>query len=231
MRRIVFFSFLLGITHISNGQTNSLPTTGNVGIGTTLPATDLHVVGNMTLEGGYVGNAAIYTGTGTQELNRFLLLLNSTQQSSASGLKAGGVLVSDLYSFANPGKNDLVVKGGVSIGTASVPSGFKLSVAGKMIATEMKIQQIANWPDYVFDSSYKLTPLIEVEKYIRKNKHLPEFPTAEEVGQNGIELGASQALLLRKIEELTLYIIEQHKKVEQLTGEVNQLKMKESKGN
>ncbi len=65
MRRIALFSLLLSITQISNGQTNSLPTTGKVGIGTTSPATDLHLVGNMTLEGGYVGNAVIYTGTGT----------------------------------------------------------------------------------------------------------------------------------------------------------------------
>ena len=157
-----------------------------------------------------------------QELNRFLLLLNSAEQSSASGLKAGGILVSDLYSFANPGKNDLVVKGNVSIGTASVPSGYKLSVAGKAIAAEMKIQQVANWPDYVFDSSYKLTPLIEVEKYIRKNKHLPEFPTAEEVGQNGIELGASQALLLKKIEELTLHLIDMEKKLSRQQEKISQ---------
>lgn len=88
---------------------------GRVGIGTTNPASLLDVRGVVTLDTG--GDAAIFTGTGVSELNRYLNLLNSSGLQSASGLKAGGVLVSDNYFWANPGKNDLVVKGLVGIGT------------------------------------------------------------------------------------------------------------------
>jgi uncharacterized coiled-coil protein SlyX len=179
----------------------------------------------MTLEGGYAGNASLYTGTGTQELNRYVLLLNSTQHQSASGLKAGGILVSDGYDFANPGKNDLVVKGTTSIGSASVPSGYKLAVAGKAIATEMKVQA-QPWPDYVFKPGYKLMSLEQVEGFIKLKGHLPEMKPADVVEKEGIELGANQAALLKKIEELTLYIIDQNKELKKQNEKINRLEEK-----
>lgn len=89
---------------------------GSVGIGTATPATSLDVRGHLTLDSG--GDAALFTGTGSAEWNRYLMLLNSIGTSTASGLKAGGILVSDAYDYARPGKNDLIVKGKVGIGTA-----------------------------------------------------------------------------------------------------------------
>jgi hypothetical protein len=96
------------------GASITLDTAGNVGMGTTVPTSKLDVRGALTLEG--EGDAEIFTGTGGVDLNRYLLLLNSAGLQSASGLKAGGVLVADSYGYANPGKNDLVVKGTVSAG-------------------------------------------------------------------------------------------------------------------
>lgn len=109
---------LMSASGISYAQ-NTFPTTGNVGIGTTSPTNKLDVRGTITMENGT--NATIFTGIGNTELNRYLTLINSTDLRSASGLKAGGVLVADTYDFANPAKNDLVVKGNVGIG-AKVPS-------------------------------------------------------------------------------------------------------------
>jgi hypothetical protein len=86
---------------------------GRLGIGTAQPSTSLHVGGEVTLDAG--NNPALYTGTGNVEQNRYLCLLNSLQFRSASGLRAGGVLIADDYSFANPGKNDLVVKGDAKV--------------------------------------------------------------------------------------------------------------------
>jgi hypothetical protein len=85
--------------------------TGSVGIGTSTPQSMLDVRGSLTLEAG--SSPGLFTGTGNTELNRYLALLNSPTSPSASGLKAGGILVADDYNFANPGKNELIVKGNV----------------------------------------------------------------------------------------------------------------------
>ncbi|GGD07570.1 hypothetical protein GCM10011368_06870 [Hyunsoonleella pacifica] len=73
-----------------------------------------------------------------------------------------------------------------------------------------------NWPDYVFTNDYKLPTLLEVEAYIKENGHLPNIDSAKEVEKNGVLLGEMNAKLLEKIEELTLYIIEQQKQIELL---------------
>jgi hypothetical protein len=178
---------------------------GNIGVGTTVPDQKLDVRGNMVLETGM--SPVVYTGIGTSELNRYLLLANSANFGSASGLKAGGVLVSDSYAYANPGKNDLIVKGNVGIGT-NTPGNFKLAVNGKIWGTEVQVALTNPGPDYVFEKSYALPSLEEVKFYIDQNKHLPEVPSAKEMKMNGVNVGEMNILLLKKIEELTLYVIE-----------------------
>ncbi len=79
------------------------------------------------------------------------------------------------------------------------------------------------WSDYVFDKTYKLRSLKSLESYINENKHLPEIPTAAEVKDKGISVGDNQALLLKKIEELTLYVIELNKKNIALTSQIEKL--------
>lgn len=98
-----------------------------------------------------------------------------------------------------------------------------LAVNGNIWAKKLKITQ-SNWADFVFDSTYKLLPLEQVAKFIKQNKHLPDVPSAKEVEKEGLSVGDNQAVLLRKIEELTLYLIEQDKKIKQLEAEVRQLK-------
>lgn len=109
--------------------------------------------------------------------------------------------------------------GNVGIGTDN-PQGYKLAVNGSAIFTSAKVKLFANWPDYVFDYSYSLRPLSEVEQYIRQHHHLPEVPSAAEVKEQGLDLGANQAILLKKIEELTLYVIAQQKEIEALKKEL-----------
>jgi hypothetical protein len=117
----------LGIDGVLAGQELLRVTAdGNVGIGTAGPSTSLHVAGNLALDPGT--SPVLYTGTGNSEQNRYLQLINSPNATSASGLKAGGILIADSYDFANPGKNDLVVKGNVFIGTTVPSSGARLTV-------------------------------------------------------------------------------------------------------
>ena len=97
----------------------------------------------------------------------------------------------------------------VGIGTAAPQS--KLAVDGKIIAEEVQVEMSGNWPDDVFAADYNLMPLSALAAYIAANGHLPEVPSAEDVAADGLSLGASQALLLKKIEELTLHMIEMQK--------------------
>lgn len=106
-------------------------------------------------------------------------------------------------------------EGNVGIGTND-PKGYKLAVAGKTITEEVVVKLQSTWPDYVFEQDYKLPSLSELEQYINTNKHLPEVPSAAEVKENGLSVGEMNAILLKKVEELTLYLIEQNKKIDQL---------------
>ena len=92
------------------------------------------------------------------------------------------------------------------IGTTSPDT--KLTVKGKIHAGELKVNLNAPAPDYVFNKDYNLMPILEIEKYIIKNKHLPEVSPAKEMEQCGINLSVMSMLLLKKTEELTLYVID-----------------------
>ncbi|KXX71229.1 hypothetical protein AVL50_09235 [Flammeovirga sp. SJP92] len=105
--------------------------------------------------------------------------------------------------------------GNVGIGTASPDS--KLTVKGKIHAQEVKVTVDAgSVPDYVFSEKYNLISLEELEKYINHNSHLPEVKSAKELGAKGLHLAEMNLLLLKKIEELTLYTIEQEKQINEL---------------
>ena len=110
--------------------------------------------------------------------------------------------------------------GNVGIGTTNPAE--KLSVNGKIRAHEIKVE-ITGWPDYVFGEDYKKRSLLDLEKYISNHKHLPEIPSENEVSQNGIALGDMNKLLLKKIEELTLYLIEMKKENISQQKQINDL--------
>jgi hypothetical protein len=112
----------------------------------------------------------------------------------------------------------ILENGNVGIGTTT-PGSFRLAVEGKIGAREVHVTSQNPWPDYVFNNGYQLENLYSLESYIRQNNHLPNIPSAQEVKDNGIELGNMNGKLLEKIEELTLYIIELNKKIDKLEKE------------
>jgi hypothetical protein len=130
-------------------------------------------------------------------------------------------------SFVGHGFTGLrVTTGGqVVVGTSNNPAtGYKLSVDGKAICEELKVQLSTSWPDYVFSPGYKLLPIDDLEKSIMANKHLPNMPSAADVtAEKGFEVGDMNRRLLEKVEELTLYIIEINKQNKQLQEDNQQM--------
>jgi hypothetical protein len=108
--------------------------------------------------------------------------------------------------------------GGLAIGATSA-AGYKLAVNGTAVFTKAIVKPFP-WADYVFDKDYRLPTLDSVSRFIAAHHHLPDMPSADSVAAAGIDVGQNQSLLLKKIEELTLYIIQQQKEIEELRKQV-----------
>ncbi len=127
-----------------------------------------------------------------------------------------------------PGGGIITKDGSVGIGTTTPHEA--LSVNGKIRSKEVKVET-ANWPDYVFKPSYQLPSLSSVKTYIDQNHHLPEIPSEQEIVKNGLNLGQMNNLLMKKVEELTIYLIkkdekdiDQQKEIDLLKKQVQQLR-------
>ncbi|PRY48100.1 hypothetical protein B0I27_11634 [Arcticibacter pallidicorallinus] len=193
---------------------------GDVGIGTSNPQQKLDVGGNLLLR-----NQVHQAGAGA-------CIFFSSYKASHAGPRirsyldyAGGSESSSrliLSSYNNGYEDELtLMQGKVGIGMLNPTE--KLWVNGNIRAKEIKVEN-GNWPDYVFDPGHVSMPLLYVEQFIQKNKHLPEIPSAKEVRENGVTLGEMNSKLLKKIEEMTLYMIEQHKRLDKLQSEVDELR-------
>lgn len=175
--------------------------TGKVGIGNvTSPSAKLHIKADngeradLMLEA--TGTSAIYF----KNTNNSISLTGNIMTLSASG-----------FSYTN---------GNVAIGT--MPNNdYKLAVKGVIRSEEVVVELMTSWPDYVFASDYSLPKLKEVKAFVCENGHLPGLPNASQVSENGLGLGEMNAKLLEKIEELTLYIIEQEERIQKLEEKLN----------
>jgi hypothetical protein len=192
--------------------TLALTPNGWVGIGTQYPNDKLEVSGNLRVSNGTTDGARLVWRGGA----------SGTQEYRARVAPEG--FLAFFPGEGNPTTMVLTQDGKVGLGT-QYPGSFKLAVEGKIGAREIQVTLANPFPDYVFDSKYKLRNLSSLENYINENKHLPNVPSAAEVEKNGgIELGSMNTKLLEKVEELTLYIIEINKKVEKLEKENEALK-------
>tara|TARA_Y100001001_G_scaffold158355_1_gene177757 strand:+ start:23447 stop:24307 length:861 start_codon:yes stop_codon:yes gene_type:complete len=112
--------------------------------------------------------------------------------------------------------------GNVGLGTTNPDE--KLTVKGNIHAEEIKVDLSVPAPDYVFEKDYELKSLEDVRDYVNKNGHLPEIPSASEFERDGISVGVMNLMLLKKVEELTLYLIDEHKKNSDQEKNINKLK-------
>lgn len=124
------------------------------------------------------------------------------------------------HNYMNINKNGTVVIGGPGNDASSLlmPGDYGLYVGGGVLTEHAKvaIHTSMYWSDYVFAKEYQLMPLNKVEQYVQQKSHLPDVPSADEVVKDGVDLGSMDALLLKKIEELTLYVIQQQKQINEL---------------
>lgn len=121
-----------------------------------------------------------------------------------------------------PGK--VIINGNLGIGTIN-PS-ERLSVNGKIKAQEVNVTT-SGWADYVFDPAYELRPLSEVRRFYEANRHLPDIPNEKEVLENGVNLSEITVKLLEKVEELTIYLVQQQDRIGELEKELAALKGKD----
>lgn len=213
-------------------------TTGNVGIGVAAPAYKLDINGILRLK------TVVYSSWNQSFLywDYHSLVMGTppgVYSHCALDLTPGGenshndTLSSQLRMYSAPNSTDRIIRirlytegncwflnpGNFGIGT--IDPQYKLDVRGTVRADEIIVNTMG--ADYVFDEDYNLKPLEEVETYIEENKHLPDIPSAEQVQQEGMRVSDMQTLLLQKVEELTLYIIEQNKKIQQLEQTISLL--------
>jgi len=218
--------------HGNNELAFKIQSNGNVGIGTSDPKNKLTVKGVINSEGDGDFYGAWFGGEkrtenpsinmGVWHNNKGSIYWDSNERRLVFSTQNNDSSIFDNTMSLEDGK--------VGIGIASVPSDYKLAVAGKIITEEIKVKlQSSGWPDYVFAKDYDLMSVEEVETYIKKNGHLPKMPSAKEVEKEGVLLGEMNKKLLEKIEELTLYTIAQEKKIQQQNKKIKKLESLEKR--
>ncbi len=197
----------------------SIMQNGNVGIGTNNPSATLEVKGDFRLGNGDNYNDLVFkTGTTISGNNGVFEISPKTMPGSGT---AQQITYFRNASHSN-GKtvHNVLVDGNVGIGTTNPDA--KLAVNGTIHTKEVKVD-LNGWSDFVFYDDYKLPTLEEVERHIKENGHLKDIPNAKEVEKNGILVGVMNAKLLQKIEELTIYTIQQEKRLNQQSSTINKL--------
>jgi hypothetical protein len=214
MKFAYLFSLCLFVFEMTDAQ-NTYLGTGNVGVGVNPGLTTLdvygtfHVGSNSQVVAPSISSGGIYIAanrsSGQGEVNIYNVY-NGASTSFIFSQKTGTSTYTDIMSF--------FANGNVGIGTSNAGTA-RLAVEGTIETRKVVVTQTNPFPDYVFHPSYQLPRLDSVAGFIAANHHLPGMPSADSVARVGLDLGNNQVILVRKVEELTLYIIEQDKQLKQ----------------
>jgi hypothetical protein len=185
----------------------------NVGIGTNWSTGDEDYSPSNRLE--VNGPLAVGTDLGTSGFREFSVICPPAGASSDGGAEVSG--------------GGYVLVGAIPTSLTGLPAttttaGMKLLVNGSMVAQEIWTKAV--WSDYVFNDDYHLMPIEELGKLVKATKHLPEMPTADEVAKQGISVGDVESKLLKKVEELTLYVVQLHDENVKLRSDLDKLSKK-----
>jgi hypothetical protein len=210
---------------------------GRIGIGTHTPNANLEVNKNTIIgTGGDKFNTAltlIKNGDSYGIDNPVLVIKHSGNGGNSYGNPASDNGIIQITGFNTAVSNKAInsnnnfyvfTNGTVAVNANRVPTGYTFAVGGNAIAEQMTVMLQADWPDYIFKKDYTLMPLSDLKTYIDKNHHLPEIPSAADVEKDGLNLGEMNRLLLKKVEQLTLYLIEQQKVNQSLQQQIDALK-------
>lgn len=241
----------LAITESPNDGKIHFEKTGKVAIGSVVPQSKLHIQSDsgedagITLESGNKNTDSAYVRF--QYADRYISVGTDNRMRVSAGnndlhlIADRYCLNSDATYLANEGdrvllirspralflrSNNVTLLGKVGINTENNTSAYALAVDGGIITTKVYIQDVEDWPDHVFDGAYRLMPLHELKKYIGDNKHLPDIPSESEIVRQGYDLHEMQSAMMKKIEELTLYTLQQQEEIEALRKMVDELKGK-----
>jgi hypothetical protein len=185
---------------------------GKVGFGTAAPNAKLHIPNGDAI----IGGSALFNPV---NLNFTVAIQSKDDNSTTYPFYVGQPDGSDIFWVKGNGNGYFL--GQVGIGTTNPDA--MLTVAGDVHSREVRVTVNAG-ADFVFQDNYKLRTLNEVERFIKDNKHLPDIVSAEEMTENGLELGKMDIKLLQKIEEMTLYMIDFKKEMDNMKEENQKLK-------
>ena len=197
---------------------------GNVGIGTNNPESLLDIAKFMTEPTLSIRNLGSNGGASLRLVDQA-----SNSDWKFKSINTGGIKIRDqIYSIDvltienNAAANCIYVKAGGNVGIGTSNPTTKLAVNGKIDCKEVEVY-LSGWSDFVFAEGYQLRSLTEVDAYVKEHKHLPGVPSEQEVLEDGVNLGEMNAILLEKIEELTLYMIELKKDNEVMKIQIGEL--------
>ena len=246
MKQFAFFAFLTIMAHTSHAQLQSYWTTngnnmystntGNVGIGVSNPAEKLSIMGNLKIESNNLGYADVavawcngcyspWAKAGDLVIRK--LKTPTTSPDLILCIPTAGTPQGRSVKIGDDDEPILIVRddGKVTIGNTPTVSGdYRLYVEKGIIAELVKVALKDKWPDDVFDPSHTKMSLSEVENYVKKEKHLPNVPSEQEVKKEGIDVAKMDATLLRHVEEIYLHLIDLKKENELLKEEIQRLK-------
>jgi hypothetical protein len=205
-------------------QSGNTVTLSNGGGTFTLPTTNVVAGTNVTV----TGNGSAATPFQVSSLDKSIYADNGTinQATTVNGNRIVYMNNSNIWFNGSSSESNGKIYVGSTATYPNVTGNYRMFVEGGILTEKVKValRSSANWADYVFEKDYNLMPLKKVEEYIAANKHLPGVASADELAKNGLDLAEMQAKHMQKIEELTLYIIEQNKAIEKNIKAIEELK-------